>query len=54
MGAEMRDPTVDRTSHGVSFALRQGQLAAGEIGRSACLTVHLGPNVPAANTNGIL
>ena len=28
---------VDLTSHGVSFALRQGQLLAGEISRSAFL-----------------
>jgi hypothetical protein len=28
---------VDLTSHGVSFALRQGQLLAGEISRSALL-----------------
>jgi hypothetical protein len=35
MGAETREPMVDLTSHGVSFALRQAQLLAGEIGRSA-------------------
>ena len=28
---------VDLTSHGVSFALRQGQLLAGKISRSASL-----------------
>src|SRR2546425_9277967 len=31
MGAETREPMVDVTSHGVSFALLQGQLLAGEI-----------------------
>jgi hypothetical protein len=35
MGAETREPMVDLTSHGVSFALRQGQLPASEISRSA-------------------
>src|SRR5207245_6533674 len=30
-GAETREPMVDVTSHGVSFALLQGQLLAGEI-----------------------
>ena len=37
MGAETREPIVDLTSHGVSFALPQGQLLAGEISRSALL-----------------
>jgi hypothetical protein len=37
MGAETREPIVDVTSHGVSFALWQGQLPAGEISRSAFL-----------------
>jgi hypothetical protein len=35
MGAETSDPMVDLTSHGVSFALLQGQLLAGEISHSA-------------------
>jgi hypothetical protein len=37
MGAETRESMVDLTSHGVSFALLQGQLPAGEISRSAFL-----------------
>jgi hypothetical protein len=38
MGVETREPMVDvTTSHGVSFALLQGQLLAGEISRSAFL-----------------
>jgi len=54
MGAETREPMVDLTSHGVSFALLQGQLLAGEISRSAFLDrASLARNVPAANTNGM-
>src|SRR5438309_12118273 len=37
MGAETREPMVDLTSHGVSLALLQGQLLAGEISRSSSL-----------------
>jgi hypothetical protein len=37
MGADTREPMVDLPSHGVSFALLQGQLLAGEISRSAFL-----------------
>jgi hypothetical protein len=44
---------VDLTSHGVSFALLQGQLLAGKIATRHSLTSHLALNVPAANTNGM-
>jgi hypothetical protein len=37
MGAETREPMVDLASHGVNFALWQGQLPAGEISRSTFL-----------------
>jgi hypothetical protein len=40
------------TSHGVSFALLQWQLPT-EIGRSAFVAVHLAPNFPAADMNGM-
>ena len=43
MGADMRAPMVDLTSHGVSVALLLGQLLAGEIGRSAFLD-HASPH----------
>jgi hypothetical protein len=35
MGSKTREPMVDLRSHSLSFALRQGQLLAGEISRSA-------------------
>jgi hypothetical protein len=44
---------VDLTSHGLSFALRQGQLLEVRSAARHSLTVHLGPNAPAANTNGM-
>jgi hypothetical protein len=53
MGAETRESMVDLTSHGVSFALRRGQLLAGKSAARHSSTAHLGPNAPAANTNGM-
>jgi hypothetical protein len=44
---------VDLMSHGVSFALPEGQLPADEISRSAFLDRASRPNVPAANMNSM-